>query len=127
MTGGDRAVALYARLALGTAFLSAVSSRLGLWGGTWDGFEAWARSDVLAFVPSAVVPALLRLATIAELALGALLIAGVWRRPVALAASALLAVFAVGMALSSGLKSPLDYSVLSASACALLLARVSPR
>ena len=46
-----------------------------------------------------------------------------WRRPVALAASLLLGLFAIAMALSAGVKSPLDYSVFSASAAALLLAR----
>jgi putative oxidoreductase len=121
---GDRAIALYARLALGTAFLSAVASRsIGWGGGTWDGTVQWARTDVLAFAPAALVPVLVGAATACELALGILLIAGVWRRPVALAASGLLAMFAIAMAVSAGIKSPLDYSVFSASAGALLLAR----
>ncbi|RPH64106.1 MAG: DoxX family protein, partial [Myxococcaceae bacterium] len=51
-----------------------------------------------------------------------LLVLGVWRRPVALASAALLLIFALAMALSLGIKSPLDYSVFSASAAALLLA-----
>ena len=113
------ASALYARLALGTAFVSAVASRLIGWGGgTWDDTLEWARHDVLAFVPSSLVPVLLVAATIAETTLGILLLAGVWRRPVALAASLLLALFAISMALSAGIKSPLDYSVFSASAAA---------
>lgn len=120
----DRAVALYARIALGTAFLSAVASRLLGWGGgTWADTIEWARQDVLAFVPGALVPPLVVLATICETTLGILLVAGVWRRPVALAAAALLAMFAIAMALSAGIKSPLDYSVFSASAAALLLSR----
>jgi len=118
------AAALYARLALGTAFLSAVASRLVGWGGgTWDGTVDWARHDVLAFAPSSLVPLLVGVATVAETTLGILLLAGLWRRPVALAASLLLALFAIAMALSAGVKSPLDYSVFSASAAALLLAR----
>jgi len=35
-------------------------------------------------------------------------------------------IFGVGMSLSLGIKSPLDYSVFSASAAALLLAARSP-
>jgi putative oxidoreductase len=70
----------------------------------------------LAFVPSSLVPFVVAVATACETMLGLLLITGVWRRPVALAASALLAMFAIAMALSAGIKSPLDYS-------ALLLAR----
>lgn len=121
---GDRAAALYARLALGTAFLSAVASRLIGWGGgTWDDTVAWARTDVLAFAPAALVPWLVGAATVCELALGILLIAGPWRRAVGLAAAALLAMFAIAMGLSAGIKSPLDYSVFTASAAALLLAR----
>jgi len=118
------AAALYARLALGTAFLSAVASRLVGWGGgTWHDTIEWARHDVLAFMPPSLVPLLVGAATLAETTLGLLLLAGVWRRPVALAASLLLALFALAMALSAGIKSPLDYSVFSASAAALLLAR----
>ena len=121
---GHGAAERYARFALGAAFLSAVASRLVGWGGgTWDGTIEWARHDVLAFVPHAVVPVLVGAATLAETTLGILLIAGVWRRPVALAASLLLALFGIAMALSAGIKSPLDYSVFSASAAALLLAR----
>ena len=41
---------------------------------------------------------------------------------VALASAGLLLIFALAMALSLGIKSPLDYSVFSASAAALLLA-----
>lgn len=121
----DQLAIRYARLALAAAFLCAVGSRLGLWG-TWSGFEAWARTDVLAFVPAFAVKPLLVIATICELALGLLLLAGVWLRQVGIAAAALLATFAIAMAVSAGVKSPLDYSVFSASAAALLLAR-APR
>jgi len=41
---------------------------------------------------------------------------------VALGSALLLALFGIAMAISLGLKSPLDYSVFSASAAALLLA-----
>jgi putative oxidoreductase len=49
------------------------------------------------------------------------LILGIWARFVALAAAGLLLLFGTAMAISFGLKSPLDYSVFSASAGALLL------
>jgi len=126
MTGADQTAVRYARIALAAAFLCAVGSRLGLWG-TWDGFEAWARTDVLAFVPDAAVKPLLVAATIAEASLGVLLLVGSWPRTVGLAAAALLATFGLSMALSAGIRSPLEYSVFSASAAALLVARMSPR
>jgi len=115
----------YARVALAAAFLSAVASRLSAWGG--NDFAAFERytAEVNAFLPAAAAPFLARAATVLETSLGLALLVG-WRvRQVALGAAALLALFATAMALSFGLKSPLDYSVFSASACALLLARAS--
>ncbi|HEX9457792.1 MAG TPA: hypothetical protein VGA84_01540, partial [Thermoanaerobaculia bacterium] len=58
----------------------------------------------------------------AETALGIALIAGFRLRWTAFASAGLLAVFGIAMAISGGIKSPLDYSVFSASAAALLLA-----
>ena len=115
-----------ARLALGAAFLSGIASRFGLWGkgvgyGSFEGFERYT-AEVNAFMPRASIPFLAWTATAAELGLGLLLVLGVWRRPVALASAALLLIFGLAMALSLGIKSPLDYSVFSASAGALLLA-----
>jgi putative oxidoreductase len=61
------------------------------------------------------------------LSLGVLLILGVWPRWVALGSAVLLALFGIAMAISFGIKSPLDYSVFSASAGAVLLALYSDR
>jgi uncharacterized membrane protein YphA (DoxX/SURF4 family) len=121
-----RATPRLARLALGAAFLSGIASRFGLWGegvgyGSFEGFEQYT-AEVNAFMPRASIPLLAWAATAAELGLGVLLVLGVWRRPVALASAALLLIFGLAMALSLGIKSPLDYSVFSASAAALLLA-----
>jgi len=122
-----RATPRLARLALGTAFLSGIASRFGLWrlvgvgDGSFEGFEQYT-AEVNAFMPRASIPFLAWAATAAELALGVFLVLGVWRRPVALASAALLLIFGLAMALSLGIKSPLDYSVFSASAAALLLA-----
>lgn len=111
----------YARIALGAAFLSAVGSRLGLWGhNNWSAFVEYT-GEVNAFLPKAVIPLLAVVATACELSLGIGLVLGVRPRMVAAGAAILLALFGSAMALSFGLKSPLDYSVFSASACALLL------
>jgi uncharacterized membrane protein YphA (DoxX/SURF4 family) len=61
-------------------------------------------------------------ATAAELVLGIALILGVWPRWATLGSAVLLALFGITMAISFGIKSPLDYSVFSASAAAVLLA-----
>ena len=73
-------------------------------------------------MPVSISPYLAWAATIAELSLGFALIIGFRLRWVALGSSVLLAMFATAMALSFGIKEPLDYSVYSASAAALLLA-----
>lgn len=122
----SRGAILYARVALGAAFLSAVASRFGLWEGhwSWDRFAAFTQytAEVNSFVGPAAIPFLAWAATVAEVVLGIALIAGVRLRWTALAAAALLAVFGTAMAISFGPKSPLDYSVFSASAGAVLLA-----
>jgi uncharacterized membrane protein YphA (DoxX/SURF4 family) len=116
----------YARLALGAAFLSAVAARFGLWDGTLDlarfvRFEAYA-AKVNSFLPAAVIPGVAWAATVAETSLGVALVLGLRLRVVGLGAAALLLLFGTAMAISYGPKEPLDYSVFSASAGALLLA-----
>lgn len=127
----ERMEVLYARIALGGAFLSAVADRFGLWGryGGWGNFANFTAytAQVNSFMPASVIPFLARAATAAELSLGILLIVGLWPRWVALASSVLLFLFGLSMAISFGLKSPLDYSVFSASAGALLLAQYQIR
>ena len=122
----ERGAVVYARMALGAAFLSAVASRLGLWGdhvgsGSFAYFVRYT-AEVLSFVPSFAIPFLAWAATVAELSFGLALILGVRLRWVAFGSALLLALFGIAMAISSGIKSPLDYSVFSASAGALLLA-----
>jgi len=118
----------YARLALGAAFLSGIASRFGLWGpgrgyGTFANFMKYA-AQVNSFMPPPTIPFLAWAATGAELALGLALLLPLPERPgraVALGSALLLAVFGVAMAISFGPKEPLDYSVFSASAAALLV------
>ncbi|HZR28865.1 MAG TPA: DoxX family protein [Terriglobales bacterium] len=122
----ERMGVLYARIAVGAAFLSAVGGRFGLWDRAFDlkhfaNFLEYA-GEVLSFMPRAAVPYLAWAATICETSFGILLILGLWTRWVALGSAILLAMFATAMAISFGLKSPMDYSVYSASGAAVLLA-----
>ena len=122
----ERAAKVYARFALGTAFLSTVADRFGLWGkyGGWGNFANFTQytAQVNSFMPAFMIPFLAWAATAAELSLGVALIIGIWPRWTAFGAAALLFLFGAAMAISFGIKSPLDYSVFSASAGALLLA-----
>jgi uncharacterized membrane protein YphA (DoxX/SURF4 family) len=117
----------YARLALAAAFLSAVASRFGLWQGHFSmarfhDFIAYT-GEVNAFLPARTWPAL----AWAETSCGLALLSGFKPRLAAFASAGLLFCFGAAMAASQGIKSPLDYSVFSASAAALLLALRAPR
>lgn len=124
--------ALYARLALGAAFLSGIADRFGLYTGrnvgygNFDGFLRYT-AQVNSFMPAYTIPFLGWAATVAEFSLGVLLVLGIWRRLVAIASAMLLVLFGTAMAISFGIKSPLDYSVFSASSAAVLLALYDPR
>jgi len=122
----ERLPIFYARIALGAAFLSGIASRFGLYGknvgyGNFANFVKYT-AEVNSFLPAYTIPFLAWSATAAELVLGIALILGVWPRGVALGIAVLLALFGITMAISFGIKSPLDYSVFSASAAAQLLA-----
>ncbi len=127
----ERLAILYARIALGAAFLSAVGSRFGLYGknvgwGTFSNFLKYT-AEVNSFMPASTIPFLGWTATIFETAFGIALILGLWTRLAALGSALLLALFGTAMAISFGIRSPLDYSVFSASAGALLLALFESR
>ena len=128
----DRLGILYARVALGAAFLSGIADRFGLYRGrnigygNFDGFMRYT-AKVNSFMPPATIPFLAWATTAAEFFLGIALILGIWPRWMAIGSALLLVLFGVAMAISFGIKSPLDYSVFSASACAVLLALYQSR
>jgi putative oxidoreductase len=129
---GERCGILYARFALGAAFLSGIADRFGLYTGRNVGYGNFAgfmdyTAKVNSFMPAFTIPFLAWAATAAELLLGVALILGLWPRWVALGSASLLVLFGIAMAISFGIKSPLDYSVFSASAGAVLLAVYSDR
>lgn len=122
----ERWAARYTRLAIAAAFLSAVAGRFGLWKGefNWNLSENFiARTAELnAWSPQFLVPVLAWSSTIAETTFAVMLIAGIGVRWAAFGSAFLLFWFATAMLVYTGLKPPLDYSVYSASAAALLLA-----
>lgn len=76
-----------------------------------------------AFLPRATYPYLAWMATVAETSLGFALVLGLRPREVSIGSAVLLTLFGTAMAISQGLKSPLDYSVYSAAGSALMLWR----
>lgn len=121
---------VYLRLALGVTFLTAVTDRFGLWGPQGTQNVAWGNfSNFLAYtatlnpyLPTEWIPALGWAVTVAESVLGLTLIVGFETRKVAVLSGMLLLAFAFGMAIGTGIKAPLNFSVFSASAGSFLLA-----
>ena len=123
------------RLALGTAFLSAVVDRFGGWGphgakqvawGDFAHFSAYT-GTLNSFLPQTLITPTAWIATAAEAILGCALVLGVYTQLAALISGILLAAFALAMTFALGIKAPLDYSVFTASASAFLLASVYRR
>lgn len=122
---------LFARLALGTAFLSSVLSRFSVFGthvgfGTFAAFIDYAH-QMNPFVAMSLMPIVAWLATFVEGALGLALITGFQKRLTGYASCATLLVFAIEMAFAFGPIEPFSYSVFTASACSLLVAEGSQR
>ena len=120
---------VFLRLGIGISFLSAVADRFRLWGAHGQPNVAWGNYtrfvDYTAklnwFLPDAVIPALAVIATAGETLFGLLLVLGWKARIVALLSGVLLTTFALTMTMALGVKAPLNFSVFSAAAGALLL------
>ena len=134
LTGnGTEIVRLFARLALGASFLSAVADRFGLWGPygarnvSWGNFAHFVEytGTVTSLFPSSLTASFAWAGTVAETLFGILLI-GFKTRMVSVLSGLLLLSFAMGMVTGLGIKTPFDYSVFSAAAAAFLLAFWEP-
>jgi putative oxidoreductase len=122
--------ALYLRLAIGSAYLWEVADRLGVLGkngqqhvgwGDWGHFINYAHT-VMSFLPADAVPALALLATLGEAFFGLMILTGFYTRIAAIGSGILSFCFAIAMAISFGIDSPLGYSVFTLSAASFLLA-----
>jgi uncharacterized membrane protein YphA (DoxX/SURF4 family) len=131
---GTEIVRLFARLALGVSFLSAVADRFGLWGPygaknvSWGNFARFVEytGAVMSLFPSSLTVSFAWAATVAETLFGILLIVGFKTRMASVLSGLLLLSFAIAMVTGLGIKKPLDYSVFSAAAAAFLLAFWKP-
>ncbi len=118
-----------ARIALATAFASAVADRFGLWGppgtagvtwGTVEQYNAYI-ATLNWFLPASLIGIAGWTATIVEIALAIALLVGWQLRWAALLSAGLLVVFGLTMAMALGPKEPLSYSVFTAASAAFLL------
>lgn len=125
-TQQDTAIFLL-RIALASGFLSAVASRLNLWGAQSSGWKKFVHytSETNSFLPQSWDSVIAVLSTASELSIGILLLVGYQVKGTAKCASILTLLFAVAMSISFGIKEPLDYSVFAFSAGAFLLSTFS--
>jgi thiosulfate dehydrogenase (quinone) large subunit len=120
-------VKLFLRLALSASYLSAVADRFGWWGkphsvwGDWNSFLAYTQT-INPWLPPAVIPTVGVVATGAEALFAICLLLGFKTELTAKLSGGLLLLFALAMTLSTGIKSALDYSVLSAAGASFAIA-----
>ena len=121
---------LYLRVAIAVSYLVFGFDRLGVFGkpgekniswGDWDHFLKYA-AEVMQFLPYSLVTMFAVVATIAEILFGVLLLVSKWTRAAAIGSGILAFLYAVSMAISFGIVSPLSYSVFALSAASFLLA-----
>ncbi|WP_017495587.1 MauE/DoxX family redox-associated membrane protein [Flavobacterium sp. WG21] len=126
MKKNQKYAVLLLRVALAAGFLSAVSSRLGLWGtqsSGWENFLAYTE-QVNSFLPKNWIPTIAIASTILETLFALLLLIGYQTKFAAAGAAILTFGFALAMTYSFGAKEPLDYSVFTFSMAAFLLSTV---
>ena len=120
---------LFCRLSLGIGFISADLDRFGYYGapgapgvtwGNWEHFFLYSKK-LMYFLPDYLIQICAITASVAEAALGILLIIGLFTRLTSFFSSLLLFFFALTMAFSMGIHAPLSYSVFTACSAALLL------
>lgn len=118
------------RFGLGLGFLSAVGDRFGLWGAFGQPNVEWGNySRFLDYThtlnwywPAGMIPALGTAATGAEILFGLLVLVGWHTRLAARLSGSLLIVFATTMTIALGVKSVLNYAVLTGIGGSFLLA-----
>ncbi|MBB4802777.1 putative membrane protein YphA (DoxX/SURF4 family) [Flavobacterium nitrogenifigens] len=123
---------LILRIVLAITMLSAVADRFGIWGapgsngvawGNWENFVIYTNT-LNPYANKATAEILGAAATFFEVLLSLLLLFGFKTRIAALGTTVLLFFFGFAMAVSVSVKAPLDYSVWTSAAAALLLANI---
>ena len=118
------------RIGLGVGFLSAVADRLGLWGAfgqpnvEWGNFSRFLEytHTLNWYLPAGIIPTLGGIATGAEILFGLLVLVGWHTRVAARLSGLLLIVFATSMTITLGVKSVLNFAVITGIGGSFLLA-----
>lgn len=128
----EKIIKVFLRVALSTAFLSAVFDRLGFspkevsaWG-NWENFLNYTHT-LLPWMPDIIVPIVGLVATVSEVVFAICLFSGFKTELFAKLSGILLLCFALSMTFTIGLKAPLDYSVFTAAAAAFSLSMITTK
>lgn len=119
-------IKLFLRIAIASAFLSAVADRFGFWPkeqsgwGNWDVFLESTKS-MNPWFPESTIPAIAMIATGAEFLFAICIIIGFKTEFFAKLSGYLLLIFALSITFSSSIKGSFDYSVFTAAAAAFAL------
>lgn len=124
----------FLRWGLGAGLISAVADRLGYWGPPGTASVSWGNfhnfllytAKLNPWCPTAFIPILGELVTIAEAGLGLLLLLGFLTRIAGLLTGFLAMTFAVAMVFVLGMHPVLTYEVVVFSAASFLLASLNP-
>jgi uncharacterized membrane protein YphA (DoxX/SURF4 family) len=125
-------IKIFLRIALATAFLSAVADRFGLWRkeiSAWGNWESFLEYTALInpWFPDPMIPVLGILVTAAEIIFALGLLLGFKTELFAKLSGLLLLIFALSMTFSTGIKGAFDYSVFIASAGAFSLSLIKEK
>ncbi len=129
-----RSAAWLVRVALTAAFASAVADRFGLWGPSGTPGVAWGDLERFNayvaklnwFLPAGCIWIVGWITTAMETSLALALVVGWQLRWAAFLSAVLLLLFGIAMAIATGPKAPLDYSVFTAASAAFLLFAIQP-
>lgn len=127
-----KVIKIFLRLAIATAFLSAVADRFGIWSrevsvwGNWNNFLEYTQL-IIPWIPGSIIPAIGIIATAAEIIFALCLIIGFKTELFAKWSGFLLLIFALSMTFSTGIKTAFDFSVFTASAGAFALSLIKEK
>ena len=130
---GPRQAIVFLRVALGVGYLSAVADRFGIWGPPGFASVAWGNfhnfllytAKLNPWLPAICLPVVGWAVTVAEIALGIVLLLGIYLRIAGYLSGIMALVFALAMSFVLGIHSPLNYGVFVISAASFLLAAIS--
>ena len=125
-------IKLFLRIALASAFLSAVADRFGLWPKKQSGWGNWenfleSTKGMNPWFPESLIPMIAALATGAELLFAFFILIGFKTEFFAKLSGFLLLLFALAITFSSNIKGAFDYSVFTASAAAFALSMMTEK